>query len=151
MRVKALVLAGENGFAEIFRNLIQGHDGSFFSMDASYFGSNTIENDRSLGHFVDTVEIVFHGTRAVDCGHDDQCAETCNDRCADGEHDEPVKARKTSGEVKEELEWPEYQNGYQIGTAISSLGFGAPPVGLLLASCHWIRWECKRFADHRKL
>ena len=66
--VKPLVLAGEDGLAEIFGNLAQRDDRAFFAVDAADFLAQPVADDRALGHGVDFREIVVLGAEAVDDG-----------------------------------------------------------------------------------
>ena len=66
MVVKPLVLAGEDGLAEVFGNLAQRHDRAFFTVDAADFLAQAVADDRALGHGVDLAEIVLLRAETVD-------------------------------------------------------------------------------------
>jgi len=70
--VKARVLARDDGFAEVFGDLVEGHDRALFAMDAADFLAEVIENDRALGHGMDDGQIVALGLDAIDGGQNDQ-------------------------------------------------------------------------------
>lgn len=76
-------------------------------MNASDFGSAAIEDDRSLGHFIDKVEIVFGGAPAIEEGKHDHSRQSKDGRCPDGENDDSFEAIETSREVEKEVKWPE--------------------------------------------
>ena len=61
-------------------------------MNASDFGSAAIEDDRSLGHFIDKVEIIFCGTPTIEEGKHDHCKQSNDGRCPHGENDDSFKA-----------------------------------------------------------
>ena len=109
MAEKALVLAGENGLAEIFGNLTQRHDRAFFPVDAADFLAEPVVNDRALRHGMDFGQVVTLGARAVNHRQHRQRVETGDERITGGAAEESERLAERPGEQLEQMERPQQQ------------------------------------------
>ncbi|MCU0777292.1 MAG: hypothetical protein MUF86_06450, partial [Akkermansiaceae bacterium] len=117
MVVESLVLAREDGLAEILGDLAQRHDRAFLAVNSADFLVEAVADDRALGHLTNAFEIEAPGTRAIDQHEEQQAVERGHQRITRNSQQIPLHPAEGAGEQVEQVERPEQQQRYRAGAA----------------------------------
>ena len=115
--IEALVLAGEDGLAEIFRNLAQRHHRALLTMDAADFLAQAITDDRTLRHLMNAREIMALGPQTIDQPEKQQRIEPGDHRISQHSNEKPRKKAERTRQQIEQMKRPKKQQRNRPGPA----------------------------------